>query len=477
MSRWRPSGLGLRARITLFFAFGGLLLSVTIAIATLTLARQSLLDQRDDLAFAVATGNGRRVQTLLTPDAEVQAIFASLSTTEGTYALISSGDDNWTAATPEVFNAENVPGSLVDLVDRSQAGRMRTDLDGRPALVTGIPLPGTGQAAYFEALLLDDVEETLEGLAIIVFSVGAVATLLAAALGSWASRRTLTPLVEFRAAAESLAAGELDTRLEAPADADLASLTASFNEMAGALENRIERDARFASEVSHELRSPLMTLSASIEVLDNQRDQLSERGQTALDLLRGDVDRFTQLVEDLLEISRYDVGTASLHAEPLRFAEFVRQAVAHGPHPDAIVTSSDAAERTVIQADKRRLAQTIANLVDNATKYGDGQITVELDRIDDIVMLAVEDEGPGVPHEERGQIFDRFSRGSAAGSRGPDSGSGLGLSLVAEHVGLHGGWVWVDDRTDRRPGARFLVAWPVGEAPSDDQHLAEELTP
>ena len=476
MSSWRPSSLGLRARITLFFAFGGLLLSVTIAIATLTLARQNLLDQRDDLAFAVATGNGRRVQTLLTPDTDVQTIFASLSTAEGTYGLIYAGDDDWTAATTEVFNRDNVPQSLVALVENEQAGRMRTTLDGRPALVTGIPLPDTESAAYYEALLLDDVEETLRGLAIIVFSVGAVATLLAAALGAWASRRTLTPLVEFRAAAESLAAGELDTRLEAPADADLASLTASFNEMARALENRIDRDARFASEVSHELRSPLMTLSASIEVLDNQRDQLSERGRTALDLLLSDVDRFTQLVEDLLEISRYDVGTASLHAEPLRFAEFVRQAVAHGSRPDAVVTSSELAETTVIQADKRRLAQTLANLIDNATKYGAGEITVELDRIDDIVMLAVEDEGPGVPEEERGQIFDRFSRGSAAGSRGQDSGSGLGLSLVAEHVGLHGGWVWVDDRSDGRPGARFLVAWPVGEVPAEEEPAAEELT-
>ena len=121
-----------------------------------------------------------------------------------------------------------------------------------------------------------------------VLGVGAAAILLSAALGSWASRRALTPLGEVRLAAESLAAGELDTRLDPPADADLASLTASFNGMARSLEDRIERDARFASEVSHELRSPLMTLNASVEVLNNNRDGMTERNQTALDLLTDD---------------------------------------------------------------------------------------------------------------------------------------------------------------------------------------------
>ncbi len=472
MARWRFEGLGLRARITLFFAFGGLLLSTTIALATLTLTRENLLDERSSLAFAAASTNGARVQGQLLPDAEVQAILSSLTTTEGTFPLVQSGG-NWTAADSDVFHEENVPPSLVSMVESSTAGRMRTHLDGKPALVTGFPLPDRENAAYYEALLLNDVESTLSALSIIVFGVAAATTLTAAALGSWASRRTLTPLVEVREAAESLAAGELDTRLEAPADADLASLTGSFNEMAGALEDRIDRDARFASEVSHELRSPLMTLAASVEVLENQRDQLSERAQTALDLLSDDVRRFTQLVEDLLEISRYDVGTAALHAEPLYFAEFVRQAIAHGAHPDVIVTASDPAEATVIQADKRRLAQTIANLVDNAKSYGDGEVAIKLERVDDTAVMEVEDEGPGVAPEERDKIFDRFSRGSAAGKRGQDTGSGLGLSLVAEHVGLHGGHVWADDRTDGRAGARFVVAWPVGVEPVYDEEAFE----
>ena len=104
--------------------------------------------------------------------------------------------------------------------------------------------------------------------------------------------------------------------------------------MAQALQDRIERDARFASDVSHELRSPLMTLAASIEVLENQRDELPERAQAALDLLVADVDRFQQLVEDLLEISRFDAGVARLELEEVHLAELVMQAVSYATDAD-----------------------------------------------------------------------------------------------------------------------------------------------
>ncbi len=457
---WRR--LGLRARITMLFALGGLFLSVTIAVATLTLARQNLLADREDLAFSVMIRNGGRVEQRLTAETEVEgvdAILGALTITERSHPLLRLGDV-WTANDPEVFSSDNVPKSLQDQVEAGSAARIRTRLDDKPALIIGIPLPNL-DAAYYEAALVDDVESALNTLGIIVTGVAAAATLLAAAVGSWASRRTLTPLAEIRAAAESLAAGELDTRLTPPADADLASLSASFNGMARSLEDRIERDARFASEVSHELRSPLMTLNASIEVLNNSRGELSERNQTALDLLTDDISRFTELVEDLLEISRYDVGTASLHAEPIDIVEFVRQAILHSPSIDAVVDIGNL-EHLVIIGDKRRLAQVLANLLDNASKYADGQARIEIRERRETVQIAVEDEGSGVDLSERSVIFDRFSRGSAGGRRGQGTGSGLGLSLVAEHVGLHGGHVWVEDRKDGRSGARFVISLEKG---------------
>ena len=105
----------------------------------------------------------------------------------------------------------------------------------------------------------------------------------------------------------------------------------------------------------------------------------------------------------------------------------------------------------------------MANLLDNAEKYAGGATGVTIVRVGDAVQIAVEDNGPGVPAEDRDRIFDRFSRGTESGKRSPDSGVGLGLALVSEHVRLHGGRVWVEDSRGEQIGARFVVELPIAE--------------
>jgi signal transduction histidine kinase len=221
-----------------------------------------------------------------------------------------------------------------------------------------------------------------------------------------------------------------------------------------------------------------MTLAASVEVLENSRDGMSERAQMALDLLKADVDRFQQLVEDLLEISRFDVGSVRLNLEEVILPEMVIQAVsAAGVGMIPIMYDEDVGE-TIVKVDKRRFGRVIANLLDNAQKYAGGATRVQVvavaapeaddglappEPVEARVRIAVEDEGNGVAEEERQIIFDRFSRGSEGGNRASDSGVGLGLALVEEHVKLHGGRVWVEDRPDGRSGARFVIELPVAE--------------
>jgi len=451
--------LGLRARITLAFTIGALFLSVLLAATTWALTRTNLLNQREDSATVVVYQNAGTVQQRVR-DTDAQTLLGSLLTPLGSSPILFDGV-NYIARNPE-FGQDALPEALRTTVRSGQPSRMRFRLDGEMQLAVGIPIPSE-DVAYFEIVSLEDVEDTLDALAVSLIGAALVTTLAGAFLGWWASRRALRPLSGVSSAATALAAGRLDTRLEPSDDPDLRSITASFNDMAQALQDRIERDARFASDVSHELRSPLMTLAASVEVMDNQRDELPDRARAALDLMVGDIDRFQQLVEDLLEISRFDAGVVRLELEEVHLAELVMQAVSHSTEADVPVELDAELAGVVVQADKRRIVRVIANLLDNAAKYGGGASSVSLRQADHGVQIAVEDRGDGVPEEDRELIFDRFNRGTAAGRRGSSEGVGLGLALVAEHVNLHGGRVWVEDRLDGTEGARFVVELPVEE--------------
>jgi signal transduction histidine kinase len=451
--------LGLRARITLAFAIGALLLSTLLSATTWALTRENLLRQRESAGTVIVYQNASIVQRRAR-DADLQELLSTLSSPLGGRPVLLT-EDGPVSLNPD-FGRDALPAELIETVEGGEPARMRYTLRGQMQLAAGIPIP-SANVSYFEIIPLDDLQDTLEALGISLIGASLVTTLAGAGLGWWASRRALRPLAGVSTAALELADGRLDTRLAISEDPDLRGITASFNDMAQALQVRIERDARFASDVSHELRSPLMTLAASIEVMENQRADLPERSRAALDLMVADVDRFQQLVEDLLEISRFDAGVARLELEEVHLAELVMQAVSHSTDADVPVELDAELAGVVVNADKRRIVRVIANLIDNATRYGEGASAVSLRQVDDEVQIAVEDHGPGVAPEDRERIFNRFNRGGSAGRRSGGQGVGLGLALVAEHVNLHGGKVWVEDRADGTPGARFVVQLPVQE--------------
>ncbi|MDG2427270.1 MAG: ATP-binding protein [Acidimicrobiales bacterium] len=452
-----PTRLGLGNRIAMLFAIGGLLVSSLLAISTMVLTRRQLVESREAAAAAMAVGNATRLSNQLTPDSTIEdlpTIADSLTRVEGGKRIIRLGDD-WLPA-PEL-DRDDLPPILVQRLAQRSAGQILAPVRGDSHFVVGIPLTAF-DADYYAVVDLVEIEETLEDLQIVLLGAGAATTILAAILGWWASQRTLRPLRRVRSAAEAIAGGHLDTRLAPQADPDLDRLSDSFNEMASALEERIYRDARFASDVSHELRSPLTTLMAGVGVLEARRNELSERSRTALDLLIADLERFNRLVNDLLEISGYDAGVASLDLTEVDVVRFLEATVATNATLSLSVPS--ATQSLVIDADKRRLARVMANLLDNAQRYGGGATVVTLEH-GETIQIAVEDDGPGIPKLERQQIFDRFARGSAGGSRGGGGGTGLGLSLVTEDLRLHGGRVWAEDRPDGHAGARFVLELPL----------------
>jgi signal transduction histidine kinase len=359
------------------------------------------------------------------------------------------------------YDESEIPPALVDrVINETTAAFMRVQVGSELNIVVGHPLPN---AAYFEFFSLEEVNDTLGSVRLSLVLGTIITTALGVLAGQFAARRAVRPVGVAAQAAKAIAGGRLDTRLEPTEDPDLSVLANSFNDMASALQTRIERDARFASDVSHELRSPLMTLSASVEVMDARRDEMPERAKSALDLLKSDVTRFQGLVEDLLEISRFDAGAVRLHMEELLAAEFVRNAVAVSSLPETPVAVAPRVERVLINGDRRRLARAIANLIDNARLHGGGEPEVSITEVDPAdqpvtaIRIAVEDHGPGVPEHERQLVFERFSRGGMSGRRAGSDGAGLGLALVDEHVRMHGGRVWVEDRMDGEPGARFVI--------------------
>ena len=467
VNRSRPAALGLRRRILLIFTIGSLLLSVFLATTTYGLTRSNVERERVDTAINTSQRNAQGVERdLRSLPADAEAARASL-TRIGVQDYLIWYADSWSGG-GATFQDADVPAALATrVIDEGTSASQIVRLGDELNVVVGWDIPGIG--AYFEAFSLDEADSTLSSVRLSLVLAAAITTGLGILLGIFSARRAVRPVGTAAQAASAIAGGRLDTRLETTDDPDLRILTESFNDMAAALQQRVERDARFASDVSHELRSPLMTLSASVEVMQARRDELPERSQAALDLLASDVVRFQGLVEDLLEISRFDAGAIRLHMEELLAAEFVRQAVAVSSLPDTPVEVSERAELALIRGDRRRLARVIANLIDNARAYGGGEPTVSItvlnpdDEPMSHILIAVEDHGPGVAEDERDLVFERFARGGGAGRRTGSEGAGLGLSLVDEHVRMHGGRVWVEDRLDGEPGARFVIELMASE--------------
>jgi signal transduction histidine kinase len=452
----------------MMFGIGALLLSTFLAAVAYSFTRSSLINQRDRDGIEQAYRNARVAQReISTGNASANSIIERLHQIDVNRVAVNA-DGAWASSSAK-FTSNVIPLAMQTQVigDRKPA-RMIISLDKEPTLVIGIPLESSN-AAYFEFASLAVANETLRNVGLSLMFGGLITTMAGALTGVIAARRVIRPLGDAAQAAKAIAGGRLDTRLENTDDHDLQLLSTAFNDMAEALQTRVERDARFASDVSHELRSPLMTLAASVEVMQARRDDMPERAQSALDLLVADVSRFQGLVEDLLEISRFDAGAIRLHLEDLLVAEFVRQAVAVSSLPATTVTVSDRAEGLVLHGDRRRLARVVANLIDNARVHGGGEPEIAVREADGEgeplghVWIIVEDHGTGVPPEERTLVFERFARGAVAGRRSSSDGAGLGLSLVDEHVRMHGGRVWVEDRSDGETGARFVLELPAEE--------------
>jgi two-component system, OmpR family, sensor histidine kinase MtrB len=451
----RPLGrVPVRHRVIAAFALGSVAVSAVVAVATWNLTTGYMLQQREQSVSRQALVNARLVDTrLASGSSDLGALLTGLASSPEA-AIFVRQQDGWISGGTATDNIDvgDMPSALIAAAERGDIARQRLRIGGAPLVAVAMELPDS-HVSYVEVFPLRDLDRIFRFISLMLLGGVLASGLLGASIGWWAGRRALRPLTELTSAAARIAHGDLSTRLPERDDKDLGPIAAAFNETAGDLQARVARDARFASDVSHELRSPVTTMAAAMEVLVHRRDEVSPAARHAIDLLDADLRRFRRLVGDLLEISRVDQGAFRLSAERLDLAELARYVVARSSSGQPVPV--EASGPVPVLGDRRRLEQVVSNLVDNAEGHGRGLVRVAVCRADRVVRLEVDDAGPGVPVADRERIFERFARVSDRDRRIEDTGSGLGLALVAQHVRLHSGRVWVSDRPGG--GARFVV--------------------
>ena len=295
----------------------------------------------------------------------------------------------------------------------------------------------------------------------------AVTGLLAIAVsGGWlVSRRMLRPVRRLAAAAERVAHGDLDVRLSVQGSDELAQLAGTFDAMTASLAGsmgelrRLEGQARrFASDVSHELRTPLAAMIAVTDVLEDESEHMPPGAARAARLVVQEITHLDRLVLDLIEMSRFDAGTALLDTDVVDVAEQVRGCLARRAWTPLVLV--EAPPGVLAALDRRRFDVIVANLVGNAVKYGRPPIELAVTVVPGRrqLQLTVADAGPGLSAEALAHVFERFDK--ADGARTRSDGSGLGLAIALENARLHGGTLTAANRPDPAGGAVFTLHLP-----------------
>jgi len=427
VGRARRRTASLRWRITVAFLGGALAVSALVAGTTYVLTERYLLRQRIDDAVQQSFTNVRFAQRQLSSVAvdptgeESLRDLLRLLEARGSFEVMLVQRDievqplEWFPTSISLTPAA-VPPPLRTAVENGGVGYA---FRGEDELVFGSRIPAYRLQMYL-FYPLGDLRQTLTVLRNVLIGVSVGAVGLAALVGTRVSARVVNPVRRVSRAARRVAEGLLETRLPVLGQDEVGALSASFNEMAAALEGRIARERRFVGDVSHELRTPLTTLRTSTDYLLQHADALPPHVRRAAELLDADVEYLQRLADDLLDLSRVDAGRIEMSWERLSLADL---------------------------------------MVDNALTHGGGQdVTVRLGADDGVILLSVEDRGPGVPPQVAGRIFERFFKADPARHRDDRGGSGLGLAIARENAHLHGGEIVVFNHKDR--GARFTLRLP-----------------
>jgi two-component system sensor histidine kinase MtrB len=484
MLRWTS----LRLRLVAVFAAVALTAAVSVSGIAYWLNRDAVLTRAQNSALADFRDSMQRDAASLPVSPTCDSLNSAASRIGGpdTYQVVlidTTQDSEQCAATSNsgLFTMADVPLSLQRAVNTPHSTDKqyhlhweRISLQGRPYLVAGARINGSGPTGY----MLKSLDAERKDLNSLGWSLG-IATLLAlvgsALLAQAAGATVLRPVRRLGEAAQRLGEGHLDTRLKVSGTDELAEMSRTFNNAAESLETRVaelsNREAasrRFVADMSHELRTPLTAITAVTDVLEDEAESLDPMIAPAVRLVVSETRRLNELVETLMEVTRFDAGTAKLRVDEVDVADMVMACMDARAWLDSV--ELDAPRGLLATLDPRRLDVIMANLIGNALKHGGSPVRVSLrtegGQQDGEVVIEVADHGPGIPEDVLPHVFDRFYKADA--SRARSEGSGLGLSIAMENAHIHGG----DITAANAPGggAVFTLRLPIRprEDPADD---------
>jgi len=433
-------------------------------------ATVKLVHQRGHLRTALGRGDFRRLLAIRLTGQLGDGVFqAALA------ASVQSEQDH--DVTGKVYYA---PTTIVSTLGRGN----------EPGLAVGTPLGSYYQLYYLFPMVQE--QQTLSLVQRTLVGAGLALIVLLALIASLVTRWVVIPVRHAAEAARRLSAGRLGERMQVRGADDLSALATSFNEMAVSLQDKVREleelsklQRQFVSDVSHELRTPLTTIKMAADVLLESKDDFDAAGARSAELLQGQLDRFQALLEDLLEISRYDANAATLDPDSVDISDIARRAADDAQQlaerRSSRIEFRLPAEPCMADADRRRIERILRNLLVNAVEHGEGHdviLTVSGDR--DAVAVAVRDHGVGLKPGQDQLVFDRFWRADPARAR-TTGGTGLGLAIALEDAQLHGGWLqaWgmpgkgsVFRLTIPRSAGQKLVGSPLPLVPDDTDAIS-----
>ena len=472
---------------------------IILAYALVSVLTQRLVSQKEDVAqqelerarTAVeqqidATSSANSVQVRIN---SARAALGQLSAQQGDAqavyepVIVVENQDGSVTTSPEDFP---VPDQLREMVDQGQIAQQyfpapRENGDHYNALLVGTPtdtdIPHT---QVYLVLSMESEESTMALMRGLLSAAGVVVVVLLVGIAWLATQQVITPIRSASRIAQRLAAGHLKERMAVDSDDEMGRLAASFNNMADKLSSQIAQleeygdlQRQFTSDVSHELRTPLTTVRMAADMIEAESDSLPHGAQRASRLMSSELDRFEELLADLLEISRHDAGVADLSTAAIDLRSCVEAAYGQVEHLarelDVEVQLNLPEERIGVEADSRRLERILRNLLANAIDHSEGNpVAVDVAATDTAVGVTVTDHGVGLKPGQEELVFNRFWRADSSRKR-HSGGTGLGLAIAREDAVLHGGTL---DATGYEGfGSRFRLIIPrtpnteVGEAP------------